>query len=161
MSVPPRRVVATFRRLSLRHAPAPISLAARPRKMPPRPRWAQCWCSAIRSVFYVNYAGCYPACGFLICYLRFFLLAFFVLIDPVFGEKLTFFSNFGTIICIFQKNVVLLQPSFRKEMTDILNKMRLTRFVLASRNLVNSQSSKALQHKMLMVCIIICARICV
>ena len=38
------------------------------------------------------------------------LFAFFVLIDPIFGEKLTFFSNFGTIICIFGKNVVPLRP---------------------------------------------------
>ena len=37
------------------------------------------------------------------------LFAFFVLIDPIFGEKHTFFSNFGTIICIFEKNVVLLR----------------------------------------------------
>ena len=35
------------------------------------------------SVFYVNYAGCYPACGFLIC-----CLGAFLPINPLFGKYL-------------------------------------------------------------------------
>ncbi len=86
-------------RLSLRHARAPISLAARPPKMPPRPRGAQCGCSAMRSVFYVNYAGCHPACGFLICCLGG--------CAPLPRAAVEFFCPFS---CVSRKNVVPLHP---------------------------------------------------